>query len=109
MRRARSSVDDAPIRSPRDISVRAWVTSERVAGERWFSRVGAGSCAGGGCGVGSAAAAAGGNGLREVGPVGRDMEGEGLGSGGRDDNIEQPPSTSTAPSPGASLLSERFS
>jgi hypothetical protein len=43
MRSARSSVDEAPSKSPWDIRALAWVTSERVAGERLFSR---GGCAG---------------------------------------------------------------
>jgi hypothetical protein len=42
MRSARSSVDDAAGRSPFVSCARACVTSERVAGERWFSRAGGG-------------------------------------------------------------------
>jgi hypothetical protein len=40
MRNARSSVDDAPLKSPCASNVRDWVTSDRVAGERLFWRGG---------------------------------------------------------------------
>src|SRR5882672_10254132 len=53
MRSARSSVDDAAGRSPCATWLRACVTSEWVAGDRWFSRAGCGARTGGwdgGCG-----------------------------------------------------------
>lgn len=51
MRKARSSVEEAPSRSPREIKFRACITNELVAADRRFSR-GGGVARGGGGGSG---------------------------------------------------------
>jgi len=83
--------------------VRACVTSERVAGERWFSR--AGCCWGVAVRSGDGWA----GGCIDGGGV------EGVGEGGGEDGSEgarrtlQPPSSTAAVSARVSLLSERCS
>ena len=88
MRSARSSVDEAPSKSPWASRVLAWVTSERVAGERLFSRGGNGECCDGidAGGVGRFEPAAG-------GAVGGGPDVGAPGSVGRGENSEQPDSS----------------
>lgn len=90
MRSARSSVEEAPSKSPWDIRVLAWVTSERVAAERLFSRGGgAGACCDGDVGEGGAS-----RGELVTGGAGDGGLGEGVpGADGRGENSEQPDSS----------------
>lgn len=97
MRRARSSVDEAPSRSPWDTNARAWATSELVAGDRRFAR---GGGAGGGGTLGDA-------GLALEPPCGPDAEL--FGASGRNEAAGQPPSSSATAHAAASLVNARYS
>ncbi len=97
---ARSSVDDAASMSPRASSVCACATSERVAGDKWFSRTGAG-------GRGAGAGALGGGRLDGDAPVAGGLGTGGLGNDGRGVGAGQPLSnTAAAVNARASLVSE---
>jgi len=97
MRNARSSVDDAPSRSPWATRVRAWVTSDWVDGERRFSREGAG-------GLGAGAL---GDDRKDDGePLDKGLGNGELGGGGRGAGAGQPLSSAAAVSVAASF-SER--